>query len=98
MIKRIVIILGAVVLLTACPETFPFEKIRIVNNSEENIFWLYRTEINGGEWYEISSIHSYFGGDIELEKNRILRGDTVYHRFNSPDHRSVLKMNVLRSA
>ena len=79
---RFITIVGVVLLLTACPETVNKRDldISILNNSNEDIFWLMRSKENG-EWYEIASIHSYMG---DINKNKIISGDMyIEKRFDS---------------
>jgi len=71
MLKRMVVFCSTAVLLTSCPEKFINEKVILKNQSEEDIFWLCHMQ-SFGEWYEINSISSYMGGN--LEKKRILKG------------------------
>lgn len=72
MLRNLVIICCFAVLLTACPEDLPWYPFRIINQSDEDIFWLCKIE-QFGEWYEIPSIHSYMGN---IDDNLILSGET----------------------
>jgi hypothetical protein len=60
-------------------EDIPWETVQIINLSDEDILWLFRSEQNG-EWYEISSIEEYFG---KVDKNVIRSKETYNQGFNS---------------
>jgi len=79
-------IVGLVFIFTSCPKN---ERVAlsIINNSDEDILWLFRLK-EFGEWYEISSINSYLGN---IEKNKIPRGDTYIDKFNSDAIKSHLE-------
>jgi len=95
MLKKLVFICCVAVLLTSCGEPIPEDDtfLTIVNDSDEDIFWLRRAEQNG-EWYEILSIHSYMGGDIDDQK--ILRGKTYEHGFNSEVIKTALQKGWIK--
>lgn len=80
-LARFILTVGVGLLLTACPEPLPEKdtSLKIVNNSEEDILWLFGFE-QDGEWYEISSINPWIE---KFDIYRILRGKTYVDSFNS---------------
>ena len=92
MLKKIVVFCCIAVFLTACPKFHPWATVQIINQSDEDVFWLCRSEQNG-EWYEIASIHSYMGN---IEKNKILRGETYVDGFNSEGIKTTLEKGWIK--
>jgi len=76
LVKNIKIV-GLVLLLTSCPKK-EYVAISIINNSDEDILWLFGLK-KFGEWYEITSINPW----LESDKYIILRRDTYIDRFGS---------------
>jgi len=79
MLKKLFFIFCFAVLLTACPEPLPLATINIINQSQEDIFWLRSSKVTS-EWYEINSIESW------LKKHDtyvILRGNSSKDVLNS---------------
>ena len=92
MLKKLFFICCVAVLLTACPEPLPEDDayLRIVNNSEEDVFWFFSFE-RFGEWNEMTSVDV----DSWLKKQEtyiILRRNTHIRGFNS----SATKENLRR--
>ena len=86
---KYITIVGTALLLTACPEPMPEDDIflRIVNNSEEDIFWMFNFE-DSGEWYKIDAVTPW----LEYEEYVILKGDIYVRGLNS----GAIKENLKR--
>ena len=92
MLRNYVIICCIAFFLTACLKFHPWATVQIINHSNEDIFWLTRSEQNG-EWYEILSIHSYMG---DIEKHKILRGEAFEDGFNSAGIQTTLQKGWIK--
>jgi len=79
MFKKLFFICCVVVLLTACPHK-ELVTITIINQSDEDIFWLRSAKVTS-EWYEIPSIDSW--SERPDGKYVILRGNTSQDFLNS---------------
>jgi len=81
MLRNFVIICHIVVLFTSCGEPIPEVDtfLTIVNDSDEDIFWMFNFE-DFDEWYTIPSIDSWLK---KPETYVILRGENYVRGFNS---------------
>jgi len=90
MLKKLVFICCVVFLFTSCGEPIPEYDtfLKIVNNSDEDIFWMFNFEYFD-EWYTIPSIDSWLR---KPETYVILRGENYVDGFNA----DVMKDNLRR--
>ena len=81
MLRNHFIICYVVFLLTSCGEPLPKDDtfLRIVNNSDQDIFWFFDFE-RFGNWYEIKSPNSW----LEKHETYVILSGKIYVRgFNS---------------
>ena len=93
MLRNVVFVCCVAVILTACPEESPYETLRFVNQSNEDIVWTLKLE-RSGEWYKSPS--SPWCHNKGCEYGVILREESYDHRLYSDGVKINLKMGWIK--